>query len=724
MSHLPDTHPDGDPFAKLDEEAAASTLLGRMEARARAEDDAPPSPSLGFAPPKPAAPGKGKPRTSTASANGGGGSGRGVSLGAGREIVIDDSDDTDEDEEEGAQMTGDEGGGSGSDEDEDGSGTDAGSEDGEGTPAEPQPEEDEDDEDDSEDDSEDDDASSKGGEGGEDVQMDEAGKPKSSGKAGADGEASKDGDVAMKDGEAGASGEGEEKKKKKPARKRAQRSPTPPLPAPKPPRPTIRLQIALPPRKGTPGYPEFNILEIARSKGLIPPEEVKKPEEEKDASDAEGKGKEKEGTPGEGGENGAPPKKKRKRGPNVIQGRFGGYDVHDPFVDDSEAMFYEPRFYARPRQEGFFVCSGEVEVAPRRGRVKGSKNKPKFDENGNAIPAPSRRKSTGVEKHVVGKDHKPISGSDAGAAAFGATAPPQEPPKPARKKGEFSPDLQELLDMLKTEADKESWAVKNKFPPHLKELLISVAYHALDINEYDDDFFAVMPKIFPYNLFTMKKLIKREVFPKRVADMTKAQEDHVDVLKQGIADGLPKQRAEFEKKHAEWERQQREGGSGTPGFGAVGVGGTVTPARGATPEASAGPGFGEASPALRTPLIGGGAGDGAEGSPAPGKDDDKGQAEPKWRFRFNDTMRHALYHACDLEDKMSDLITEKQTLEKATTREVNPEKEHSAKNARKALYQKIVNLWPQDMMNTNQLSREISNYKLKLKRTGELPSEV
>lgn len=39
---------------------------------------------------------------------------------------------------------------------------------------------------------------------------------------------------------------------------------------------------------------------------------------------------------------------------------------------------------------------------------------------------------------------------------------------------------------------------------------------------------------------------------------------------------------------------------------------------------------------------------------------DVADAEPKWRFRFNDAMRNALYHACDLEDKKSELIVEKQ----------------------------------------------------------------
>ncbi|BGP14364.1 hypothetical protein JCM10213_004491 [Rhodosporidiobolus nylandii] len=716
---LPDVHPDGDPFAAQDAARASSSLLGRMEQRAlaeahldglRSEQGTPTRP--GFAPPKPA----------TAAA---------ASVGKPGEIVIDSSD-----EEPEARMTGDEGEGGSGDEDEDdedGSGTEVDGEgDGEGDVSEIQGEgdgagaEDDDDEDDSDDDDSDDDSSStasgpvgakKAGADG-DVEMGEAGAaPKSPAKAG--GEGAKDGDAATADGAAPA-----EKEKKKRRRRRA--SPSPPPIVPKPPQPTIRLEIVLPPRKGG-EVPEINIIELARAKGLIPPEEEKKAEDDAESeSDGQGgrrkvdkgKGKAMEDASAAAGENGVPPKKKRKRGPNVVLGRFGGYDTTDPFVDDDEVELYEPRFYAKPRRDGYFIQTGEVEVAPRKGRAKGSKNKPKVDENGNPVPtAPSRRKSNKV---VVGQDGKPVdpahagpSGEAPGAPSFGAAGPPAVP---ARKPGEFSAELQEDLDMLRRESAKESWIVKNKFPPELRNLLTSVAYHALDLGEYGDDFFAVMPKIFPYNLFTMKKLIKREVFSKRIDDMNKQQEQLLGVLKKGIADSLAQQQADFARKRSEWERAQLEGGGAGSGFG----GAPPMQAARKTPEPMA-PGFGEASPAIRTPMLGGAA-DGADGSPAPGKDEDKGQAEPKWRFRFNDAMRHALYYACDIEDQKSELITEKQTLEKATTRAVNPEKEHSAKNARKALYQTIVDFWPRDLMNTNQISREISNYRLKLKRSGELPS--
>ncbi|GAA5859955.1 hypothetical protein JCM8547_003031 [Rhodosporidiobolus lusitaniae] len=731
MAPLPDTHPDGDPFAAQDAQREANSLLGRLEARARLEDSASssgaaspaPQPSLGFAPPRPA---PSKPRAST---------GSNISLvptpkqtpaaagGKGKAAVVEDTSD---DEEEEAVMTGDEGGSHGEDEGDEGSGsgTEAegdGSEDGEGTPVggegQPQDEEEDDTEDDSEEDSDDE---SKGHEGG-DVEMGDGARPKSPAKP------SEGGDVAMADGYGATptpGGEGGEEKPKKVRRRRAPRTPTPPPPAPRAPENTIRLTFNLPPRKVS-GVPEFNVRDIAREKGLIPPEEVKKPEEEGDDE------KEEEGKPGENGE---PPKKKRKRGPNVVQGRFGGYDTADPFVDDSEYDLYEPRFYARPKREGYFICTGEVEVAPRRGRVKGSKNKPKLDENGNPVPAPppARRKSGKVV--VVGADGKPVHdsharpstpGASASASASGATpgagiaafgAPggaPAVPTKPERKKGEFSAELQEDLDMLKRESDAEPWLVKNKFPPHLKDLLISVAYRALDTGEYGEDFFAAMPKIFPYNLFTMKKLIKREVFSKRIADMTAKQEEHLESLRGMIEESYPRQRREFEERWREWERGQAEGEGGVTAVGGV----PMPRPRALTPEAGVAA-FGDASPAIgNTPQIG------AEGSPAPGKDD-KDRAEPKWRFKFNDAMRYALFHACDIEDKKSELITEKQTLEKATTREVNPEKEHSAKNSRKLIYQRIVNMWPTDMMTSNQVSREISNYKIKLKRIGELPQDA
>lgn len=49
----------------------------------------------------------------------------------------------------------------------------------------------------------------------------------------------------------------------------------------------------------------------------------------------------------------------------------------------------------------------------------------------------------------------------------------------------------------------EDWSSKGKFPLDLKPILAEVAVKAIHLNEYDDNFFNAMPRIFPYNRFTM-----------------------------------------------------------------------------------------------------------------------------------------------------------------------------------------------------------------------------
>jgi hypothetical protein len=49
----------------------------------------------------------------------------------------------------------------------------------------------------------------------------------------------------------------------------------------------------------------------------------------------------------------------------------------------------------------------------------------------------------------------------------------------------------------------ESWEPKGKFPPGIRPVLGDVALKAIKLNEYNDNFFNLMPRIFPYNRFTM-----------------------------------------------------------------------------------------------------------------------------------------------------------------------------------------------------------------------------
>jgi len=57
----------------------------------------------------------------------------------------------------------------------------------------------------------------------------------------------------------------------------------------------------------------------------------------------------------------------------------------------------------------------------------------------------------------------------------------------------------------------ESWDVKGKFPPSIKPILADVALKAINLGEYDEDFFNLMPVLFPYHRFTMT--VRRITYP-------------------------------------------------------------------------------------------------------------------------------------------------------------------------------------------------------------------
>jgi len=95
-------------------------------------------------------------------------------------------------------------------------------------------------------------------------------------------------------------------------------------------------------------------------------------------------------------------------------------------------------------------------------------------------------------------------------------APSQAPPKSAteavleeRRVNRYNakpvqPRLQEAFDVLRALVAKESFAVKSKFPTVLKPPLVKAAKLAVEIGEYNENFFDHLPAIFPYNRFTMR----------------------------------------------------------------------------------------------------------------------------------------------------------------------------------------------------------------------------
>lgn len=45
-----------------------------------------------------------------------------------------------------------------------------------------------------------------------------------------------------------------------------------------------------------------------------------------------------------------------------MQDRDEGYDTSDSFVDDSELHTDMPKFYVRPKRDGFYVANGPLEL--------------------------------------------------------------------------------------------------------------------------------------------------------------------------------------------------------------------------------------------------------------------------------------------------------------------------------------------------------------------------
>ena len=67
----------------------------------------------------------------------------------------------------------------------------------------------------------------------------------------------------------------------------------------------------------------------------------------------------------------------------------------------------------------------------------------------------------------------------------------------------FHPNLEASIEALKVAIAAESFEIKGKFPPALKPKLQQLALQAIVLDEYNDNFFARMPQLFPYNKFTM-----------------------------------------------------------------------------------------------------------------------------------------------------------------------------------------------------------------------------
>jgi len=205
------------------------------------------------------------------------------------------------------------------------------------------------------------------------------------------------------------------------------------------------------------------------------------------------------------------------------------YDTSDPFIDDSELPMDERTFFAQTKQQGFYVSSGEVALLKDKyattvhqtSQAHGidllfrPARKPKSKKVNLLSPAGvlatvgstgnAKNTSTGTEDD----DKKRKSAEDHSEAVK----------KRRTDVRPFHPELEQMIESLKVAIangkcnlsipfhilpmhPSESW-VKGKFPPALKPTLAQVALKAVVLGEYDDNFFNFMPKIFPYNRYTL-----------------------------------------------------------------------------------------------------------------------------------------------------------------------------------------------------------------------------
>ena len=426
---------------------------------------------------------------------------------------------------------------------------------------------------------------------------------------------------------------------------------------------------------------------------------------------------------GDNAPSGASGAAKKRRRPNDDKYDIGQYDVRDPFVDDSELNIDEPTHFAKPKADGFYVTQGPVELAkakanalgkeqpiPAKDRPKplsirdskfgfaGSLNKlvaKKAQQGAELPPMPPTASSSSMQLGSLLNNGDPGSPSvGAGSALTNAQRQEGTRDSPIKvddndsgsskfvKKNRYptlpvDPRLQAAFDDLKQKVDAESFAVKTKFPPSLKPPLVETAKLAVMLGEYDDNFFNHLPTIFPYNRFTMMKLVKREFFPHHIKYFEDLKQEHMDKLGKMIRDSFPQQLAEFEAAHKKWVERGEAPKDGE----------TAEPAR---PDKEANP---------------------DESMDVDGQKEGEDESiEPTKRWKWSEEMREEVFVLITIENAMSEIRNEKHKLE-------NSAEQYSEINARKACYKQMAELFPEDGWTTStNISREYAQIKKKKDR--------
>ncbi|KAF8217847.1 hypothetical protein K438DRAFT_1795746 [Mycena galopus ATCC 62051] len=272
----------------------------------------------------------------------------------------------------------------------------------------------------------------------------------------------------------------------------------------------------------------------------------------------------------------------------------------------------------------------------------------------------------------------------------------------------FHPDLQVGIEKLKQAIASESWEQKSKFPPNLKPLLAALSLQAITLDEYDDNFFSLMPTIFPYNKFTMSKLIKRTIFPDHTALLNQRQDELLERLRTLATEGFPKAQEEWEKSLQNYEDKRKEKALTAANGDPDSVEGSTGPTRHGTEDPEGGRGSAGPSSVDKDEKEGGGGGKDGNGKEGPGKGGAH-HGPPLKKYRMTEAMKQNVWQLVLLSNEICRLENEKNSLEGSVL-------QVSEQGLRKVLYQRIVAAFPEGWMSSGQISRDVSAMKKKYEK--------
>jgi hypothetical protein len=234
---------------------------------------------------------------------------------------------------------------------------------------------------------------------------------------------------------------------------------------------------------------------------------------------------------------------------------------------------------------------------------------------------------------------------------------------------------------------RESWDQKGKFPPGLKPPLAAVAAKAIRSNEYDDNFFNLLPTLFPYNRYTMTKLVKRIVFNDHLAILAERTQLLLDDLRRIALDGFDKAKEEYEKAVMAWGACRSLSSSAipshTPHTERRQSEKTDAPQLSATNSANGAAGGGGSgstspAPAIQAPA----AADGADSVAPEHERRERGANPPQRRYKLTDELKGVLWALVCISNECVRIENEKAELE-------GLKGDVSEQGHRKTLYQKV-----------------------------------